>query len=316
MPRNPEFSGQGIPPPAEKRFRRKEIPRFNVLEPICHGVEVVQLETGETKYHVTWEKEAGPAHVFFSTVQQVLNNHERVIERFLGTQIPLAADKLLHLEGEGQRMTDLSRRLTNLAGRYLMPLRSEDSGALKKEIGDIAFTIGRVTNEYKRRAQASLESALATPQRPGQVDRVLEANMAVLKRNEESLLIVQGTLARFRRVSRKRDTWEGTIERSFRELASALLALEKEGLTEYQKEQIARQISGRGYGSWLRLNGINGPEYARRIQTPQVQNLARFGDFLRGGEERRAKRVLREAIFKLERVVQEKRTREQGEVEK
>lgn len=310
MPRSPELSGSGIPPPTERKSRIKEAPQFNFLERICRGVEVVEMEGGERKYHVIWERDDLPVHTWHNTLQQVLNQHERVMERYLGTEIPLAAGKLLRIAGENQKMGELGTRLSNLSGRYLVPLRPPEPSVLKEEIFAIQAKLGQVTNEFKQKAKENLSLAMISPERTRQANGVLEANLAILERNRECLLIVQGTLARFRIVSYRRDVWEQTIENSFQELAQALDSLGRGNLTPKTKEQMARHISGARYGIFVRLNGIVGPEYWARIQTRGIQNLARFGDFLRQGNDQRAQRILQQAILKLERVVKEKQERE------
>lgn len=318
MPACPERES-GIPlPETGGKSRREEIPRFSVIGGIWSGVEVVKMETGKEtgkrKYHVVWKKDDRPTHNFFGTIQEVLNQHERVIERYLGTVIPLEADQLLKIEGESQRMATLSSALSTLGSRYLGPLGLTDSEKLKNEVTQIRSAIGRVSNEYKKQAQEKLGSALVSPQRDKQVDHVLEANLAILERNQECLSIVQGTLTRSRRVSQKREEWEGTIERSFKELAENLDKLKE--LNKNERGLMAWHISGKGHGVFVRLQGIPGPEYWKRIQTSPIQNLAHFGDFLREGNDQRARRILREAILKLERVVTEKQERQKTKVEK
>lgn len=297
---------RGGPTPDKKR--RKEVPQFTLIERICHGVEVVQMGTGERKYHVVWEKDDTPTHTFFSHLQAVLNQHERVIESNLGTQIPLAAKKLLHIPGETQRMAELSYRLSTLGARYLVPLKAQSTLTLKREIDEVSGDLGQVRNKYSKDAKLHLKSALLAPEESHQVDEVLKANLAILDRNKKCLGIVQGTLGRFRTVSQKREEWEAEIEKNFYHLAQRLEELQS-GPSERQKKQMINEILGKRAGILARLNGISDPDYYQRIHSRSVQNLARFGEFLGEGNEKRAKRILRQAILKLKRVISDRQER-------
>lgn len=289
MPSIPELTG-GISQTPEK-------PLFTEIEPLCGGVKIVQMATGERKYMVSWMKGDLPARSFMGTIQAVLHQHERVIEKYLGIEIPLAAEGLLRIPGETQKMAELSSRLSSLAAKFLIPLRSGDSSVLKSEVEAICQKISRATNKYKQKAKTALDG-----------NKILEANLEILSRNEECLKIVQGTLRRFRTVSNQRDLWERTIEESFYRLAQRLKELEGE-ISEKEKKQMVNEISGARAGILARLNKIAGPEYCQRVQTREVQNLAEFGNFLNTGDEPKAKKILQGALFKLERVVREKQER-------
>lgn len=308
MPRGPEFEGQPQLSEGSTRHRRKEIPQFEVVKPICHGVEVVKMSTGERKYHVTWERETGPAHMFLPTAQKVLDTCENVIKRYLGRRIPLNAEKLLEISGETQKMTQIYQGLLVLAQRHLVPLTPETSEDLKNGAQELSEKLGQVTNKHKLVAKRSLQSSTTSPEKKKQEDEILRATIAILDRNRECVEIVRGTLSRFWIVSFWREQQEGVIIRSHQEIARALFRLEQIPLSSDEKEQIAREISGKGWGTWQRLSSLNGPEYTRRAS--QVKNLAGFGDILRKGEEKKAKRVLENALGRLERVLIERAARE------
>lgn len=143
--------------------RRKETPQFTVVERICHGVEVVQMASGLRRYHVTYEsgrlEQAEPSNYFFDTISQVLNNHERVVQRNLGLLVRLPSGIEVLIPGEAQQMSELSGRLTALSGRHTALATLEQSLSLKGEVAVCLSELGNVTNAYKVAAKQDLEVA-------------------------------------------------------------------------------------------------------------------------------------------------------------
>lgn len=312
-----------ISPEALAGRETKEAPQIIVvIERICRNVEVVEIE-GIRKYQVTWKagtvgvegaegEKRKPVVCYFDTAEQVIHQHERVLEGYLGTEIPLAANQILQIPGETQRMAKISAALSFLAGKMVIPLTSDASLALKERINRIRNEIGAATNIYKQKAQAELEKAGITEDEQKRSLAVVEANLAILKRTEGCLGIVSGTTSRLRIVNSKKNEWEKVISGGFYELA-AIYKEVGEGVYKghpRKREQLARHISGESEWSLAgKLNQISGPEYWRRIQSGEVQGLYYVGARLREGEDEKAQKLLGAAILKLERVVKEKEER-------
>jgi len=322
MPVSPEIMGKFFPLPESK-----EKPSFQVIEKISRNIQVVEIG-GIRKYQVAWKagttgvegvapsKKGEPVMCYFDTAEQVIHQHERVLENYLGTQIPLAAGKILEIFGETQRMARISQKLSSLVQEFAIPLKPETSDRLKEKIATIKGEVGKVANEYKQKAQKELEKAFVSQDERERTQAVLEANLAILKRTEECLGIVGGTNERLRIITRKRNKWEETIAKAFYEMAQIVKDFENGVYTDHPRkiEQLARHISGESEWSLIgKLNLISGPEYWQRIQTKEVQRLKEVGDLLRRGKNEEALKILREAILKLERVVKEKEAREKIE---
>lgn len=308
MSRSLELGGS---PVDQRPITPKDALSLEPIDRICNGVDVVEVKPGERKYRVTWERGKDKVCSLFDNVRQVLNQHERVVEKYLGRDIPLLAGQLnLRIEGEAQKMGRLAIRLSSLGGQHLTPLGIRDPAGLTKEIGAISGEIGDVTNEHKLSAKHKISSAVTSPKKDTVVDNLLQANISILERNKQALEITQGTLERFRAVSKRREDWEGLITKCFYRMAKRLVEL-GEKPDAGKRKQIGNEISGEEEGILARLNRISGPEYWQRIQSRDVQNLAGFRDLLRQGEDKKAERVLRDAILKLERVVIERKERAQ-----
>lgn len=301
---------------------RKETPPVNIIERICRNVAVVEIEKVR-KYWVVWKagttgiegaprKKGEPAVCSFDTAKQVIHQHERVLEGYLGTEIPLAANRILKIPGETQKMAEISAEISSLAGQFVIPLTPAGSQALKGRAAAIKAKIGEVTNVYKQKAGAKLEQAAFSEEERERIQAVLEANLAILKRTEGCLGIVGGTASRLQRVARKRDEWEETISKAFLEMAIIYKDLENGVYQGHprKREQLARHISGESEWSLVgKLNEISGPEYWQRIQSGEVQGLWQVGKLLLKGNDERAKKLLAAAILKLERVVKEREER-------
>jgi hypothetical protein len=308
--------------------QREEKSQANLIERICRNVEVVET-MGVRKYRVTWRggvegvggRVSGKGDMvfcYFDTAQQVINQHERVLEKYLGTEIPLAAGKILAIPGETQKMTEISQQLSSLAAQFIIPLTPQASAQLRERVLKIKEKIGRVTNEYKQKAQVELVKTLFSKDERGTTEAMVSANLAILERTKESLGIVSGTNSRLLQVTRRRNEWEEIISQTFYEMAQIVKNL-ADGVYDNhprKREQLARHISGESEYSLIgKLNLISGPEYWERIQSREVQKLKEVGDLLREGKNEEAKKKLTAAILKLERVVKEKEGREKGKSE-
>ncbi len=304
---------------------RKEVSQIRVIEEITRNVKVVEID-GRRKYQVIWRagtvglegkesfKKGEPVVCYFETAQQVIHQHERVLEGYLGTEIPLAAGKILAIPGETQKMARISQELSSLASQFVIPFTSQSSAQLKERVLKIKEEIGRVTNEYKQKAQFKLGEVFFSQDERKASEATFLANLAILKRAEECLDIVGGTNSRLRRVVNKKAEWEETISQIFYDVAQIVKDLESGVYAGHprKREQLARHISGQsGWSLAGKLSQISGPEYWQRIQTREVQGLWRVGELLRVGKDEEAKRVLITAILKLERVVKEKAKQEQ-----
>lgn len=324
MPVSPEIRGNFSPIP-EPLPEGKERSSSQVIEKISRNIWVVEIG-GQRKYQVIWKREIEGVKgissekegvvCFFDTAEQVIHQHERVLENYLGTQIPLAAGKILEIPGETQKMAKISRQLSSLTQEFVVPLRPEVSEKLKEKIVKIKGEIGQVTNEYKQKAQEELAKAFVSPNERERFKAVLEANLAILERTKECLGIVEGTTLRLRIITSVRNQWEEQISKAFYEMAQIVKDLENGVYAERprKREQLARHISGESEWSLIgKLNLISGPEYWQRIQTREIQKIKEVGNLLREKKDQEALKILREAILKLERVVKEKEAREKAE---
>jgi len=320
MPVSPEVRGN-FPLLSEG----KEKPSFQIIEKISRNIRVVEIG-GQRKYQVIWKRgtegvegaslEKEGAACYFDTAQQVIHQHERVLENYLGIQIPLAAGKILEIPGETQKMAKISQELSSLFGQFAIPLAPQASEQLKERVAKIKGEIGAASNEYKQKAQADLSRAFLSPEERERTQAVLGANLAILERTKECVGIVEGTNERLRIITRKRNEWEETIANAFYEMAKIVKDFENGVYSGHPRkiEQLARHISGESEWSLIgKLNLISGPEYWQRIQTGEIQRLKKVGDLFRKGRNEDALKILREAILKLERVVKEKEAREKAQ---
>lgn len=307
-------------PPAR---RGKELPQFTPIETICHGVEVVAMLEGRRRYHVTYERgtleSPEQSNYFFDTAPEVLNNLERVMQRNLGLLLEFPEfpeETSILIPGEAQRMNQLSGKVATLAGKHIALTTHEQSTSLKGEIASCLEELGDVRNPYKVGAKQDLQAAYAATSPPGQLDAILSSALMITQRDTETLRIAQGTLGRWRIVFAKRDREvEGPIVRRYNELRRELLRLQRGNLSQEEREQAARHISGIE-GLVAQLNRITWPEYWQRIQDRDVQRLSDFGAHLRAGNDAVAIRILEGAISKLWRVAEERDKRRSGEREK
>lgn len=300
--------------------RTKETPQFTPIEQICHGVEIVRNLDGKRQYHVMYERGTfeSPllAHYFFATADLVLHNLERVIQQKLGMLIKLPTGDRLTITGDAQKMSDLSKRIANLAGWHVSLTTYDESLALKGEIDTARKQLGRVRNPYKVGASKALGVASKTASPKTQLDALLEANVHSAEKMSEDLRIAQSILDRWRKVFAKRNREvEGPIVKKYYELAKGSAQLQQGDLNANAREQAARHVSGQE-GLVADLNKITWPEYWQRIQDPDVQRLREFGAHIRAGNDTVAAKILEGAIRKLWRVVEERQKRQRGEREK
>lgn len=295
-----------------------------VIEEICRNVRIVEID-GNREYEITWG--AGPADVtraglrrgkpavcHFDNIGDVIRQHRHVLEGYLGITIGLIDGRQLQISGETQRMSQISAEISSLTQQVLVPLTPDGAATLEREAVRIMSSIGVVSNAYKQRAQERLGRMLSVEGTSEKAEVVLEANLAILKRTQESLDIVKGTANRLETIVRRRNQWEDTITKTFYGMAEIAKDLEGGKYKEFKaREQLARHISGESEFSLVgRLNGIAGPEYWRRIQSREVQAVRKIGDGLRENKDEEAKRLLTGAIFVLEKVVQDKQERERA----
>jgi len=312
------------------RGENKETPEVKQIAKITQNIWVVEIN-GKRQYEVKWkagtkevkDKDGNPAikvkgkdtvTSYFDSIEQIIHQHERVIEGYLGTEIKLGAEKVLTIPGEAQKMEEISHDLFSLIGKYVAPLAltPKSSSELKSAAIGIRKKIGVTKNEYKLKASHELEQAILSDDKTKNIQLVFDSNINILQRTEQILGLIEGTTNRLQTCNYHRDQWESTISEIFINLAGVLNSLRSGGYsTAGERETLARRISGKDKSTVIgRLNEISGPEYWQRIQSPEVKRIAKLGELFRAGNIEGTERILEEAIVKLERVVKDKQDRD------
>lgn len=309
----------------EARRRGKEAPQFSVVERICHGVEVVEMTDGTRQYRVTYERGTpdSPKTVplFFSTIPEVLNNHERVAQHEVGHALDWSGGITI-VSGELQKMGDFSQRLSPLAAYFVSPLTGRSSFDVRRKIAGFVEELKDVTNPHKVAARDQLVVVYERSRVPREdagegistenVQGILESNREIASRMEQALKIAQGVLGRWRFVYDKREGWEELIVKKYEEVVKELEALRSGNLTARAREQAALHISAEK-GLFAQLLRINGPEYRTRMMSREIQRLAKFGDHIRAENDKTAEKILEDAASKLWRVVSDREKRLKGQ---
>lgn len=314
MPRRTEAEGPVIVSRREwlKGVVLSEETEYTEVARICEGIWIVEFtmnNVAKRLYQVVWGEQslAIPRVCYFETAQEVLNQHQRVIERILGTEIPLTAVQMLTIPGEMQRMGQFSERMVNLSRRFTNPLAQRSRAYFQKETELLQKELGPVTNRYKRVTKKHLAQAQAVGDNITEVQEVTDANLAILERMKECLGIARGTTVRYEKMLNQRNSWEDTIAAVFENLGRALEQV-RQGKTENLSF-----VAGSRYSQFAQLARIPGPEYWARIKSLEVQKLGVFPDLIKEGKTEEAKRVLQGVILKLERVVANRKERKATE---
>lgn len=297
----------------ELLHRREPIPRdgeYTVVEEIVKDGVVID-ERGN--YHVFW----GRSHYYFQDLQAVLYNHDRVIEKLQGTLITIQNDtqRILEIEGEIPQVTRFAGRLSLIsAGLRNVSLQTPQSHRrLLGELGQLQDEIGQVRDEFKKRGKEKITVALSGVEPAVAGQKTQEAAKDFLERATEAANKLEGAVKREERILQKRDKWEGVIEDSFRILGKYLLGLEERGQpTPRWLQSMTLQIALSQKNIFSDLQAIAGQPYKRRMEQPEIKRLSELPDAVAQGDFLMTRRILREAILMLERVVKEKAERERN----
>lgn len=310
----PIAGGAGGARPLLHRDREKPIPKegeYKVVEEIIPGVVLID-EQGS--YHVFW----GGSHYYVQDgIQGVLNNHDRVIENLQGTMIAIKNEtvEFLEIAGEIPQAMRFSARLSMIsAGLRNTSLQTPQTRRqLLGELGQLRDEIGQVRNELKRRGKDEITIALSVSEPKVAGEKAREAAKDFLERATEAATKLEGAIKREERILQKRNKWEGVIEDSFRILGNYLLGLEERGKpTPRWLQSMTLQIALSRKNILSDLQAISGQPYKRRMEQPEIKRLGQLPDAVAQGDFLMTKRILREAILMLERVVKEKAERERN----
>lgn len=295
--------------------RHEPIPKegeYKVVEEIIPGVVLID-EQGS--YHVFW----GGSHYYVQDgIQGVLNNHDRVIENLQGTMIAIKNEtvEFLEIAGEIPQAMRFSARLSMIsAGLRNTSLQTPQTRRqLLGELGQLRDEIGQVRNELKRRGKDEITIALSVSEPKVAGEKAREAAKDFLERASEAAAKLEGALKREERIIRKRDGWEKIIEDSFKILVIYLYQLQKrEKPKQKWLNAMVTQITASENNLLQKLQGITGQPYKNRMLQREIERLAELPGVVEKGDFLLTKRILKEAILKLKRVIDEKDERERAE---
>lgn len=298
--------------------RRKPIPEENayrVVEEIVPGTVLID-ENGD--YHVFWDK----SHCYFQDIQDVLCQHDRVIEKLRGTMIELGDDlgRFLEIEGEVAQAARLTQRLFLLSAgldnaSFLTPRAREN---VLGQLGQLKDEVGGVRDKLKKKGLLAISIALSTsePKKAGR--KTQEAAGIFLQRASDATTKLEGAIKREERIIQKRDEWEKTIVDSYNILAIYCDKLKKKikdkTLTPRWLGTIVSQVATGENNIFDTLQSITGQPYKNRVEQPEIKKLkSSLPETVGQNNFSGAIKILEKAIIVLERVVKEKAKRERAE---
>lgn len=296
--------------------RREPIPRdgeYTVVEEIVKDGVLID-EKGY--YHVFW----GKSHGYFQDIQDVLYQHDRVIEKLQGTMVRIGDNlgQFLKIEGEVAQAARFAERLSLISAglRNASLLTTEARESILGQLGQLSDEIGQVRNELKRKGLLAVEIALSTtkPEKAGR--KTQEAAGIFLQRASDAAAKLEGAIKREEMIVRKRDEWEQTIVDSFDVLGIYYIELQKRSEAKSLRRDwlgtMISQISSGRNNIFDALQGIKGEPYKRRMEQPEIKKLGQIPAAVEAGNLLLTKRILEEAFLILERVVKEKAERERA----
>jgi hypothetical protein len=325
MLNNPETEGSGAPQDAKKTPRRKEIAPYEVVGRISRNIEIDQ--SGE--YHVWWgEGEGRQHHGPFETIEEVMNQHERVVMGYLGYKIPLPVrigrtfvshgHEFLQIKGESQQMAEIGTGLLGLMSEFPTLKTSQDRQRLERRLERLKSQVGAVRNTYKRAASQALEEAIVAPSSAQKMVKTADAAKDIFQRTQETISKAEGTIHRWNRCAGRRDSWERILLQIYRGLINFKKLADEGKLTDAAKRnlvaQIYRRSQGRlksGYLELLEL--VTGQPYKERTEDPRIKRLGRVENYVSQGDDEALRRTLEGAIDCLWRVADDRRKRIEGE---
>lgn len=290
--------------------RRKDIPKegtYTIVEEIIKDGVLVD-ELGD--YHVLWDK----SHSYFQDIHGVLRQHERVIEKYQGILISVG-DRVLEIEGEIPQVARFASRLSMISAGFRSDSfqTPQTRRKLLGELGALKDEIGQVRNELKKQGKDKIVIALSTTKPKVAGEKTQEAAGDFLARASDAADKLEGVLKRKEKVEQKRAEWEGKIGNSLGVLAAYLLKLEEgKSLTHGFSRSIIQQINESPKNILADLQSITGQPYKRRMEHSAIRNLSQIPEAVRRGDLLRTKKILEEAISKLNAVVEEKAVRERA----
>lgn len=296
--------------------RRESIPRLGEYTVVEEIIKDGVLVDDKGNYHVFW----GKSHGYFQDIQDVLYQHDRVIEKLQGTMVVIGSGlgRFLEIEGEVGQAARFAQRLSLISAglRNVSFLTTEAREIILGQLGQLQDEIGQVRNELKRKGLLAVEIALSTtkPEKAGL--KTQEAAETFLQRASDAAAKLEGTIKREEMIIRKRDEWEKTIVDVFNILGTYYIELQRRSEAKTLKRSwlgtMVSQISSGDDNIFDALQGIKGQPYKRRMEQPEIKKLGQIPAAVEAGNLLLTKRILEEAFLILERVAKEKAERERA----
>lgn len=296
----------------------KSSPTYTIAGFIGLAGNIHISETG--RYHVFWHREKADGIIIlvhhggeegFATLRDVKRQHERVLLRYTGVIVPLPLDQPGEIPVEeqtegipiaGLTFPEMIRdfRTLELPGeqktlsRWIVVLQDSNRDlpnvqsigqlvGIKQNLSQVKGELVRSINRHKRNAAVSLEEGLA-----GSKGELLlavnKAQIDLLKRSQQTVSIVVGTMQRYDDLDTLQRSWNGIVESLPGITGSVLKTLQAPSfIDEARLERVVHNnILDEKIGLEARLQQLKGEPYFTKAQE-FISSLARLKALARAG---------------------------------
>lgn len=330
LPQMPEVglsqAAEGAKARPKRERKKKEVLEYKVVDRISKKIEI---DDPQGRYHVWWGEGVERRHHEFETIEEVMDQHERVVLGYLGYRISLPVrigktfvghgQEFLEMKGESQKMAEIGNTLLNLGAEFQSIKTREDRARLQRRLEGLKFRIGAARSAHKQAAARALEAAIVTPQVGVKMEKTGEAAKDIFERVQDTIDKTKGVIRRWNLCEEKRDKWEKILLKIYEGLIGFRKMMDEGKLDEEEKRKMVGKICGvnikgklkRGYIEWSTL--ITGLPYKERVEDPRFKRLAKVEEYVLSGDDEALARTLDNAIKCLWRVWDDRRIRFEGE---
>lgn len=282
---------------------------------VIHEITMGFLVDDKGNYHILRETHGEIADHPFLTINEALNQVERVIEEKLGFQEKIGS-RIVKIDGENKELVKIGTELLEAARCYpTIPLKKRRRFA-EKMAKDLIPQLENARNLYKKQASQILKEIIVS-ESPDQAEKFEQAGRDVFEAAINGIRILSGETVRFIAGTHWQDIWEKRAIYVYKTLMmhyDNFLSLKGK-----KREACIRGIIGSLKGSWGmrdKLNSIKGNPYFKRIRSREIRRLEKIEKYLEKGDFKSIERTLVGAIKKLRAIPRDRKRRTKRQIRK
>jgi len=276
---------------------------------VTHEITLGFLVDDKGNYHLLRKSRGELVDHQFPTIDQALNQIERVIETKLGFQEKIGRQIKIKFTGENEELVKIGAGLIESAKLYpTLPLKQQAKYA--QEMAEMFLpALTNAQNVYKKRAAEILRTIIAS-EPPDTAEKLIEAGGDAFEAAIHGIHILTGETIRLIGGAGRQDVWE---RRAIDVYGRLLMHYDKFRSLEGEKRKacvkgIIYSLRGR-WGIKDKLNSIKGNPYFKRIQSREIRRLDKLEHYLEDENFEAIERTLVGAIKKLRAIPRDRSRR-------